>query len=421
MIRRLVRVAPIVLLLAVAAAAPAFAQSGQAVFSVTSYGADATGATDSTQAVQATFAAAQASWQATGLKPEVYWPEGSYLLNDPGAGRIAFNENFPVDIVGHSRSDTTITDDVAGTTSQGQTIFELTDGGNVSPTPMGADGSSLRSLNLVSNQAGDLAHIYANDVSVDWIYGTAPYSSSSLNPNGFGIRVTATCNNSNAPGSPDPTVYHYGNSVSNVVITGYGKGGNVDIDVSCQVGATVDHVTDAGAGIALYKDVATTLDHYTYTGVTDQQNAMSWYIDGPGSGMVVENVTATGSGSAGRINPSPNDVGTVGPVLRDIQATAPGDVLVLGDATGVTVDGGSDVNAVVMEPDYALAGVAWSSSNATPAQVTCRGAGQISGLVGISCPPGGSVAPSDGHQGDSGSVYLVSGTQSQTVAWSYTK
>jgi len=367
--------------------------SSATTYNVVTYGADPTGQTDSTPAVRAAISTAQVVAGNT-----VYFPAGRYILNDnDGAGIDFVLSTNQIIIQGAGRDTTTLVEEI-GAKEPGyplsKVIFEIVSGGKDASgnlLPGGADGTTIKGLTLDSGSydAGTTILDYANNTTISnlTIYGPLSYPPApnqipprpGYNRDQFGVRVIAICNHTN-----EGTMHHYGNTVDNLIIIGHGKAGNTDLDISCQEGASVSHITDTGNGIDIYIANNTSLTHYTYHPGTIQATPKSYIITGPTDGTIISHVTTYGSG--GVLQPSPAGYVISNTSISYETMMVPGFNLVIGDAAQTTIDH-SALGTIAIQPQQATNGVTVTKTtlSGTP-PVTCNNVSLITGLSGISCP-----------------------------------
>jgi hypothetical protein len=206
------------------------------VFNVVTYGADGSGVRDSTLGIRSAIAAAEAT---PGIST-VYFPAGTYLLNDNDGAKVDFKIIGPntVDVLGAGRLRTKIIEEVGTVAYPGISnpkavfVFEQTTGNVFSGLTVDAQ----------TYNAGDPVQDYGNDTTIEHATLLGAH-----NANAFALRVTAVCNQQ--PGSPQYGVHHSGNVVHDIILSGEGTGGNADLDFSCQWNGRVSNITDTGWGM----------------------------------------------------------------------------------------------------------------------------------------------------------------------------
>jgi hypothetical protein len=110
---------------------------------------------------------------------------------------------------------------------------------------------------------------------------------------GFGMRFTKGPTCSTFPDS--------GTVITNVTSTNTGTGGFTALDIDCTNGASLSNVTIHGDYIALYEDEHVTINGEDYTAGPYESGKCGndWYVSGPASNILVENVvTHNGKGKS---------------------------------------------------------------------------------------------------------------------------
>ncbi len=355
-------------------------------YDVTKYGADPTGQSDSAVAIRKAIAAAQAA----GAGNTVYFPAGTYLLNDNGSG-TSYNfgqadfdiQNTPVNILGAGRNTTKLVEKVGTVTypnQHGTTVFVFSK----------VNGFTFSGLTVDSQtyNAGDPLDDFGSNTTIEhsaFLGGT----NTPPNKNVFDLRVIKVCNAN--PGHNNYGVYGTGNVINDVILNGRGHGGNDDLDFSCEQNGTISNITDTGWGTALYIDNNVTITNYNFTPSTYQSSPPGWYVTAS-SNITINNFTTSGHG--GIIN-SPNHPSSNITIDGEIM-TKPGFNMVIGDANN-TVITNSNLSGLQINPQTATNGVSVSASNIT--QVSCKSGVQITNLVGLKCGSpvtyGGVVPPTN--------------------------
>ena len=228
-------------------------------FVVTSYGADPSGQHNSTAAIQDAIRAAEAAagWQT------VYFPPGTYLLDDNNGATADFNlEDVTVNILGSGASFTKLVEKV-GTyayprMTRGKDVFVFSKMANFYIDGMTIDSQTYN--------AGDTIDDTGDNSTIQDVAALGAHNGSGKpvdTANVFDLRVIAVCNAD--PANPHYELYHFGNVINDVVLNGRGSGGNDDLDISCQQDDTISNIVDTGWGMALYIDQDITVDNYDFT------------------------------------------------------------------------------------------------------------------------------------------------------------
>lgn len=336
------------------------------VFNVVLYGADHSGLQDSTVGIRSAIAAAEAT---PGIST-VYFPAGTYLLNDNDGAAVDFKITGPntVDVLGAGRLRTKIVERVGTVAYPGisnpKTVFVLQQ----------TTGNVFAGLTVDAQtyNAGDPVHDYGNGTTIEQATFLGAH-----NANAFALRVTAVCNDQ--PGSPQYGVHRSGNLVHDIILSGEGIGGNADLDFSCQWNGRVSNITDTGWGMALYIDQNVTVNNYAFTPGTYEKSAPGWYVTD--SDYITLNDFVT-SGLGGIIK-NPTDVSSHITINRE-QMTNPNEYLTVGDAAAVTI-ANSSIAGLLIAPVVSTNGL--TVTNSSVGSVTCkpRPGASITGLVGVSC------------------------------------
>jgi hypothetical protein len=331
------------------------------VFNVVTYGADGSGVLDSTVGIRSAIAAAEAT---AGIST-VYFPAGTYLLNDNDGAAVDFKITGPntVDVLGAGRLRTKIVEKVGTVAYPGISnpktvfVFEQTTG-NV---------FSGLTVDTQTYNAGDPVHDYGNDTTIEH----ATFLGAN-NANAFALRVTAVCNRQDG-------VHRSGNLVHDITLSGEGIGGNADLDFSCQWNGRVSNITDTGWGMAIYIDQHVTVDNYAFTPGTYEKSAPGWYVT-DSNYISLNNFVTSGLGG---IIKNPTDVSSHITINHE-QMTNPNEWLTVGDAAAVTI-ANSSIAGLLIAPAVSMNGLTVTDSSI--GSVTCKpqpGA-SITGLVGVSC------------------------------------
>lgn len=346
--------------------AEAFPSPVGPVFNVVTYGADGSGVRDSTVGIRSAIAAAEA----TPGTSTVYFPAGTYLLNDNDGATVDFKITGPntVDVLGAGRLRTKIVEEVGTVAYPGITnpktvfVFEQTTG-NV---------FSGLTIDTQTYNAGDPVHDFGNATTIEHATFLGAH-----NPNAFALRVTAVCNDQ--PGSPQYGVHRSGNLVHDIILSGEGTGGNADLDFSCQWNGRVSNITDTGWGIALYIDQNVTVANYAFTPGTYEKSAPAWYVTDLDY-ISLNNFVTSGLGG---IIKNPTGVSSHITINHE-QMTNPNEYLTVGDAAAVTI-ANSSIAGLLIAPVVSTNGL--TVTNSSVGSVTCkpRPGASITGLVGVSC------------------------------------
>jgi predicted secreted protein len=348
-------------------------------FWVTNYGADNTEVHDSTVAIRNTITAAEAA----GPGNTVYFPAGSYLLNDNDGAKTDFKiDGIAVNILGAGRDTTKLVEKV-GTVSypsngRGKNVFVFSH----------VSGFYVSGITIDSQtyNAGDTIDDFGDNSTIehDQFLGAQNGSGTPVdNSNVFDMRVLAVCNQD--PSNPLYGIHHSGNTVNDIILNGRGTGGNDDLDFSCQQNGTISNIVDTGWGTALYIDQNVTVTNYNFTPGSYETNPRGWYVT-DSSNITINNFTTSGEG--GIIN-SPNYPSNNITINNEVM-TNPILALAVNDASNTKINN-SRLNAVNINPSGSGTNAGTNGLTVTSSvvgSVSCKpqNGAPIIGLVGISCP-----------------------------------
>jgi hypothetical protein len=227
--------------------------------SVIASGARCDGITNDTPLIQSAVDAARHPGGVVAI------PAGVCVLQ----GNIHLNTTYGVTVEGAGASKTFLVQ------RADQNIFQIT-----------SDGNTVESLNLntYSFNPGFIpirkspvpAVLFSNADNTTVMNVTAETGS------GFGMRLTGS--------NPCDAFPITGSVVSNVTMVNHGTGGFAAVDIDCQNGARLSNITIHGGILALFNDTNTVLNTETYYGVARCQPA--WYVTGPASNILIENVVS---------------------------------------------------------------------------------------------------------------------------------
>jgi hypothetical protein len=342
-------------------------------YNVTAYGADPTGARDSTLAIRRAIAAAEA-------KPGsvLFFPPGRYILAHRDKLSADFKITALLHIEGAGPAQTTLVEEEGAKNGlkRGKMIFHLlpAKGGQ----PGGADGSSISGLTLDSAtyDGGTTILDNANRTEISNMVIRGPRSNHNYNKGQFGMRVVAVCKHDNFSSH-----HRSDNTVRNITITGQGRAGNVDLDISCQQHDTISNINDTGNGVALYIDEGITLANLVFhpgPGLTAPQ---PYVVTAPTSDVSISNVMTYGNG--GRLEPSPHHYSISNLVITNEQMVGgPQYSLSLGDVSGVKIVN-SHISSLKLAPDNGLSNL--SVIGSTVGSTQCSGPVSASSLTGVHC------------------------------------
>lgn len=343
------------------------------VFNVLNYGADATGTKDSTAAIASAIRAAEAS-----PGSEVYFPAGTFLLDQPSPKMFDFVISSPINIVGAGVGLTKIVNKVGMKTPGvylSTVMFEIVPG--PLGKPGGGDGSTISGLTLdaATYDAGTAIMDFANHTILTNLSVLAAKSTNIYNPNVFGVRVIAICNPYNLT-----TVYRIDNVVNNVTIVGQGAAGNTELDLSCQVGSSVSNVKIVGNGLDIFY---CNNDSFTNINLTGGDNGstqyITWALTGS-SNITMSNIVTNGQG--GVIEPDPLVVSSNISINSETMQNLTG-FLKVGDSSRVAITN-SQIAGLAFVPAVSVSDVAVSTS--TVGRIFCKPGMAMLGFVGVACP-----------------------------------
>jgi Pectate lyase superfamily protein len=320
-------------------------------FLVTAYGADPTGKRDSDHAIKMAIASAEAK----GGNQTVYFPAGTYILNDPDHTYTDLLINGSINILGAGQAVTKVIEEVGNAKTvngrrgpypdlqRGEDVFTFGNGAhNFYFSGLTVDARTYNAGDALQNH-GDRGTIenstFLGSINGPGTAGLPDQIETKLDT--FDLRVTSFCNQS--PSNPNYVgrANHHGsgNVVRNVtLISAGGVGGNDDLDFTCQEDGAISNITDTGWGTALYLDTDVTVDNYKFFPGSDTANRQyfaGWFVT-DGHGITITNFTTTGNG--GKIY-SPNYPSSNITINNEVMKTS-GYALDIGDVTAVTINGG---------------------------------------------------------------------------------
>jgi hypothetical protein len=379
-------------------------------FYVTHYGADPTGHADSAVAIRAAIAAAQQA----GGNQTVYFPAGTYLLDDTsdttkrGVTHSSKDSGVPIDaelyvdgsngavvnFLGAGAGVTKIVDAVGitnpkyqGTLKRGYDAFVI--------ARMNGFFFSGLTVDSATYSAGDALEEFGSDTLVeDSVFDGSQTSTATVDPDVFGLRVTGICkavpaSNGGAEAGYTGPEFHFGNVIKDVVVSGDGTGGNSDLGIACQRNDTISNVTDTGWGMAIYVDYGITVNGDKFTPGRNQNTHPGFYIT-DSSHVTINGFVSSG---AGGIISSTHNL-TYDTTISDETMTGSGFALQIKNADNTVIDG-SVLNELEVSASVGVDGLnvtdtrvaGASSSPDSPPSVTCRSASsaKITGLTGVRC------------------------------------
>jgi hypothetical protein len=381
-------------------------------FNVVTYGADPSGRADSTLAIRRAVAAALTK----GGNQTVYFPAGTYLLND-GSGAITEDgvkvdvpingaNGSVINILGAGENVTKVIDEV-GVTNPAYPGLRRGDTAFVFKKMNGFYFSGL-TVDAATYTSGDTLDVYGSDSTIENSdFLGANETNPHLDENTFDIRVLSpkpnSCNlNSSAPGYTGDT-YATGNTVKNVSVSGEGFGYNDDLDFSCQHNGTLSNIVDTGWGTAIYIDENVTVNGYIFR-PGPRKRTYPGYVITDSRDITINDFTTSGNGgviSVDRLltnhkiylNYPSSDI-----VINGERMTTPGFVLQINDASDVAINN-STLTGMALTPLTSISDVTLTNSSAGPVTCSPRAgsvrnalfsdsgtpAAPITGLHGISC------------------------------------
>ena len=356
---------------------------------------------------------------AKGGNQTVYFPAGTYLLND-GSGAIEDtgvkvdvpingSKGSVVNILGAGENVTKVVDAV-GVTNPAYRGLERGDSAFVFNHMNGFYFSGL-TVDAATYTSGDTLDVYGSDSTIeDSDFMGANETNPHLDTDTFDIRILSpkpkSCNlNSSAPGYTGDT-YATGNTVKNVSVSGEGFGYNDDLDFSCQHDGTLSNILDTGWGTAIYIDENVTVNGYTFRPGPRKPNYPGYVIT-DSRDITINDFTTSGQGgviSVDRLltdhhiylNYPCSDI-----VINGERMTASGTlgyVLQINDASDITIID-STLTGIALTPLTSISDVTLTKSSVGP--VVCdpqsgpvrnelfsdsgSPSGSISELHGLSC------------------------------------
>lgn len=341
--------------------------------SVTSFGADPTGATDATPGFVRAIDAAEARRDGT-----LYVPAGRYVLDDLSATVCELCIHQPIHLVGAGASFTTLLNEVGlknPRSTKSLVMIEIFSGPGGAPG--GADGTTVSGLTLDSStyDAGTDIMDFGNHTTLSDLTVHAATSTDHYNSNSFGIRVITVC-------SPYDVAsrYRVDNRVDDVTITGNGSTGTTELDLSCQVGTTVSNVFIDGNGMDIFICHDVTVDGATLVGRASVGPPYTWVMN-DSSDIHLQHIVTVGSG--GVIVQHRHDLPSTDITIADETMEDPTGVLFVGDADHLAIVD-STVGIFWIAPVGTASDIKLQGSTiARP--VVCPHPGRVSGLHGLTC------------------------------------
>jgi hypothetical protein len=340
-------------------------------YSVTTFGADPTGQHDSTTAIRAALLAAEA----TPGPNVVYFPSGTYILNDNDGQNFDFKLQGPNPVIveGAGMATTKIVEEVGlakyPSIPMTKGVFLI--------AQKGGSGSQITGVTVDSQTytAGTALADYGSYTTIDNDTFLGAPSSPRYNPDVFDARVIGVCNHTD-------NVKNGNNYVSNLVLNGRGSGGNVDLDISCQYNDQVSNIQDTGNGMALYIDSDISVSNLTYTAAAGTEGR-PYQITAPSDHISLTGVTTDASG--GVVMPSPNGyLSTDISISNETMANA-GYGLAVGDVSNLTISNsklmGLRIDPYFTASDINLLDTSYKQVTCAPAEPTAA----ITSLSGINC------------------------------------
>ncbi|HEX6539461.1 MAG TPA: glycosyl hydrolase family 28-related protein [Candidatus Dormibacteraeota bacterium] len=333
-------------------------------FNVTKYGADPSGQSDATQAIRQAISAAEAA----GSGQTVYFPAGTYLLDDNDGLKTDFRLSGPTapNILGAGRDTTRLVEKIGTVAYPGitkpKTVFDLS-------AVTGTVFSGL-TVDTETFNAGDTIDDSGDNTTIEHAGFLG-----AQNKNTFTMRVLTVCNAN--PGHNLYGIHKSGNVVDDVLLRGRGKGGNDDLDFSCQWDGKISNITDVGWGTAVYIDHNVSITNFDFTPGPDETDPRGWYITNSDHISITNFITR---GQGGVIK-NPN-LGSSAITVDHEQMLQPGFVLEVGDVAGMTISN-STIVQLRIDPAVSANGISVVSSKV--GSVTCPPGGTISSLSGVTC------------------------------------
>lgn len=379
-----------------------FSSSQNGYFNVVSYGADPSGQKDSDAAIKAAIAAAEVK----GGNQTIYFPAGTYILNDNDGQQndlqFTSTNGSVVNVLGAGQTITKVVEEVGNA----QTV-----NGKPGPYPTLPRGKNIFAFDNTTNgfyfkgitvdgqtyNAGDSIRDGGNNSTIEdstflgAINGNGG-SGSATNPSindVWDVHIAAFCNqdptNPNYVGNPGH--HHSNNIVDNVTLVSVGGvGGNDDLDFSCQENGTISNITDTGWGTAMYIDSNITVSNYTYyPGSANRGVFAGWFVT-DGHNIAITNFTSYGAG--GKIN-SPNYPSSDITIDHEVMKTT-GYNLFVGDASNVMLSN-DNLQTLSLAPSGTGTGSGLANLtliNTTTTTLKCKpsNGALITNLVGATCP-----------------------------------
>jgi hypothetical protein len=347
--------------------------SASKIVSVTAYGANPHGSSDATPAFQDAINFAEAHGDGT-----VYVPPGTYLLDDPALKTSQLYIDAPIHFIGAGSRQVTLINGVGvanANVTRSVPMIELVTGPNGQPG--GADGTVISGMTLNSSkyEAGTDIMDFANDTTLEDLSVDAAKSTNTYNPNSFGIRLLAICNPSNFA-----TIHRVDNTVRNVTITGDGSMGQTELDVSCQVNASLNNISVTGNGMDSYISKNVTVDNAHLVGHASVGKAYTWVIN-DSTNVVLDNITTVGSGGVivqHRDNEPATNITVENEVMNEPSAS-----LFIGDVNGLLLKDDHLAN-IHINPWVSASGISTSDTTIS-GSVLCQHVDLIHKLNGLSC------------------------------------
>jgi len=368
------------------------------VFNVVSYGADPSGQKDSSVAIQTAVNAAEKAESVDNKMQTVYFPDGTYILDDIQAPGPSIVINSPyIQIEGQNQTQTKVIEEVGNAkivNNQPGKYPNLKQGKDVFVFTKNANYAVFNNLTVDARtyNAGTALHDSANHTLIENSTflganngtGGAGTSSNPSIHNVFDLQLGTVCNANPSRSNYFGKVFRSDNVVSNVTVIGGGQGGNDDLDLSCQNNDQISNIHDNGWGIGMYLDQNMTINGDQYSFSNNKLPHFGWYIT-DGHNITINNFTTQGPG--GYIS-SPNYPSS-NITINQEKMTQSGYALVVVDVNNLKINN-SELYTLSLTPSIqgsnGINGLI--VSNSTIQRVTCQKKSglPISGLSGVSCP-----------------------------------
>lgn len=286
------------------------ASSTTTTYNVVAMGADPSGQRDVTQVVRNVLTLAEKQPGSV-----LYFPPGTYLLNDNDGLGKDFQITTQVAIEGAGPNQTKIIEAIGAKSHlKPKTIFQIQ-----------ADDTTISGLTLDAETYDAATPImdFANDTTLYNLNIMGPHSSPTYNSGQFGMRVIAICNHSDLD-----VVHRVGNTIHDINIVGNGSAGDTDIDLSCQKDANAYNINDTGNGMDLYVVQGVNVNNFKHHDSASGQ--FSIVVTAPSSNIAINNFQTWGQG--GKIEASPigyvSEVSITNEVMHDLSQR-----FIMGDGT----------------------------------------------------------------------------------------